>query len=243
MKRPEMILFDYGHTLVHEISFDPKVGYAAVLEHAVKNPDNATPDDMDALYKAWRTPMNAVVVGAEYEMPALQYDKTVYDALGLEFDVTPEELEVIYWNAGCPYEAMDGVGEMLQSLKEMGIRTGVISNLSFSEHALKSRIYGVIPDAPFEFFMASSTYGYRKPHESLFRIACRKAGLQPSQMFYCGDNTRADVFGAHQAGMTPVWYQPPVECFYRPKELDVAPDFDFVSIHHWRELTEFVRSL
>ena len=243
MKRPEMVLFDYGHTLVHEISFDTKLGYAAVLEHAVKNPDNATPDDMDALYKAWRVPMNAVVVGAEYEMPAMQYDAAVYDALGLEFDVSREELEVIYWNAGCPLVAMDGVGEMLQNLKEMGIRTGVISNLSFSEYALKSRIYSVIPDAPIEFFIASSTYGYRKPHESLFRIACRKAGLAPEQMFFCGDNTRADVYGAHCMGMTPVWYQPPVECFYRPKELDVAPDFDFVSVHHWSELTELIRSL
>ena len=38
-----MILFDYGHTLVNETGIDVLAGHAAVLSHAVKNPDGVTP--------------------------------------------------------------------------------------------------------------------------------------------------------------------------------------------------------
>lgn len=243
MKRPKMILFDYGHTLVNETGIDVFAGHAAVLSHAVKNPDGVTPQILEDYYQKWHTPMNEIVVGAEYEIPALLYDRAIYDSLGLEFDCSYEQLEIELWNASIPYVAMPGAGEMLRELKSMGIRTGVISNLSFCEASLKKRIYGVIPDATFEFFIASSSYGFRKPHPSLFAIACRRANLSPEDMFFCGDNTRADAYGAYCAGMTPIWYAPDIPCFYRPKELDVTPEFSHICIRHWSQLTELVRGL
>ena len=37
MKKPQMILFDYGQTLVNEASFDGVKGTAAVMKYAVAN--------------------------------------------------------------------------------------------------------------------------------------------------------------------------------------------------------------
>lgn len=242
-KRPQMILFDYGHTLVHEIGFDHDAGCAAVLKHAVENPNHVTPAQLRQMYDIWREPMNRAVVDAEYEVPALLYDRAIYDACGLVFDCSYEQLEIEQWDAAIPCEAMPGIGELLRKITQMGIRTGVISNLSFSEESLKKRILGVIPDAPFEFYIASSSYGFRKPSGILFQIACQKAKLPAQEMFFCGDNTRADVYGAHEAGMTPVWYATDIPCFYRPAELDVEPNFPHRRVRHWDELTALLQTL
>ena len=48
MKRPKMILFDYGQTLVAERRFDGVRGTAAVLKHAVENERNLTPEEVQA---------------------------------------------------------------------------------------------------------------------------------------------------------------------------------------------------
>ena len=42
--KPDMILFDYGKTLVNEVGFDPINGNKALLLHAVKNPDGLDAD-------------------------------------------------------------------------------------------------------------------------------------------------------------------------------------------------------
>ena len=243
MNCPKMVLFDYGHTLVHEKSYDALAGYEAVLRHAVCNPDHVNAQTLAHAYEKWRAPMDRAVVGAEYEIPALLYDRAVYDALGLTFDCTLQELELERWNASIPYEAMPGIGQLLAHLTARGIRTGVISNLSFSQESLCARIEAVIPDAPFEFYIASSDYGYRKPFGILFEIACRKAGLSAKDIFFCGDNARADVLGAMQAGMTPVWYCPPVSCFYRAAGEDIPPAGEFVRIRHWDELARLIDTL
>lgn len=64
-----------------------------------------------------------------------------------------------------------------------------------------------MPDSRFEFVIASSEYMVRKPNPRIFRLALQKAGLSPDRVWFCGDNVRADVEGAHAAGLFPVWYE------------------------------------
>lgn len=42
MKYPQMIIFDYGHTLLYEPDWNTDQGNEALLKHAVKNPNNCT---------------------------------------------------------------------------------------------------------------------------------------------------------------------------------------------------------
>lgn len=46
MKKPKMILFDYGQTLVSEAGFDGVKGTRAVLEFAVENKYNRTAEEI-----------------------------------------------------------------------------------------------------------------------------------------------------------------------------------------------------
>ena len=42
MDKPEMIFFDYGHTLCYEPVQDYPAGWAEVMRHAVRNPQGVT---------------------------------------------------------------------------------------------------------------------------------------------------------------------------------------------------------
>ncbi len=46
MKYPKMIIFDYGHTLLYEPSWDSVRGNAELLKYATKNPNNCTLADV-----------------------------------------------------------------------------------------------------------------------------------------------------------------------------------------------------
>lgn len=47
----------------------------------------------------------------------------------------------------------------------------------------------------------SGVVGYTKPHPEIFRIALRKAGVEPGQALHIGDLYEADVVGARNAGL------------------------------------------
>ena len=46
MKYPQMIIFDYGHTLLYEPGWDAVRGNAELLKYVTKNPNNCTLEDV-----------------------------------------------------------------------------------------------------------------------------------------------------------------------------------------------------
>lgn len=138
---------------------------------------------------------------------------------------------------------MPYISKLLEFLNQSGIRTGVISNIGWSGNALSRRINRLLPENRFEFILASSEYTVRKPSPLLFRIALNKAGLSPEEVWYCGDNLQADVFGAHGAGIFPVFYQG--EFPEEPRKIRSEPvgevDFPYLYIRDWRELISVLK--
>ena len=47
LKKPKMIIFDYGHTLVYEEKWDGVKAYKALFEHIVSNKNNFTAGQID----------------------------------------------------------------------------------------------------------------------------------------------------------------------------------------------------
>ena len=50
--------------------------------------------------------------------------------------------------------------------------------------------------------VTSGVVGYSKPHSEIFRIAMRKAGVEPQQTVHVGDVFESDIVGAWNAGIT-----------------------------------------
>lgn len=236
MRKPQMILFDYAHTLLWEPETDFLRGEEALFPHVVRNPNQVTPQEaarlgtelflaaQDCRHSGWE--LN------EHQMLRLKYD-----LLGMSFDVPLAEIEDMLWTAASPGAAMPGVQEMLANLTARGIRTGVISNLGWTGGALGRRLRRLLPEHAFEFVIASSDYGVRKPNPLIFRAALAKAGLAAEDVWFCGDQIEADVHGAQGAGLFPVWYDcDTVPNGFSRKNAGLAIQGPHLHIHHWREL-------
>ena len=234
MQAPKMILFDYGHTLCCERDTDYLRGERAVFQHVTENPRGVTPEEACALgTRLFQDAEASRRLGYEvHEWPLLRLK---YESLGLRFDVPLEALEIILADAAAPDMLMPGVKEMLADLRHRGIRTGVISNLGWSGHALTARLEAMLPEHCFEFILTSSEYALRKPNPLLFQVALARAALPASQVWYIGDSIAADVTGARNAGLFPVLYQD--DTVPNPwARKDAGLTADCVTIHHWREL-------
>lgn len=242
MKKPEMILFDYGHTLLYEPEFDFLKGEKAVFEYIKENPKKVTPEEVYKfgmqLFGEFR---ECRKLG--YELHEWQMLKCKYDRFGISFSIPLEEVENILWTNTSPGGRMPYVEEMLHFLHERGIRTGVISNIGWSGKALTDRINRLLPENHFEFILASSDYCVRKPNPLLFNIALQKAGLDASQVWYCGDSIKADIYGAHGVGIFPVLYEGETEekNSYANQNEGLAIDFHHLHIRHWEELMEMLK--
>lgn len=234
MTLPKMILFDYGQTLMTEGNFDALAGDEALLRYA-DNPAGVTAAEVQALADAMVRELRGLdspdwLHTHPLEVHNRLFNRYLYEYLGITLRLSPLEAEELFWDTAAPAEPAEGIRELLEWLRRAGIRTGVISNISFSGEALERRIRRAFPEHPFEWILASSEYLFRKPSRRIFGLALRRAGLSPSDIWFCGDNPVCDVEGASAAGMFPVWYR---GALLRDME---APSVSHLSISSWAEL-------
>lgn len=245
MKLPEMIIFDYGGTLLYEPGFDPMAIERMAFEHLTANPLGLTAEQIhehsQSLFRRFAEPR---AIGVEIHQR--HYMALAYESLGLEFDIHYSELEELGWNAASSGAVMPYADEMLDYLNTNGIRTAVISNIGWSQEALTRRLDRLLPRNHFEFVIASSSYGVRKPDRLLFDIALMKAKLPAEKVWYCGDTPAADVVGAHNAGIFPVHYtgEAPGGTYRPPQWYEKADiDFAYLTIDDWRKLRTVLEEL
>mgnify|MGYP000854048907 CR=1 FL=1 len=243
MKKPSMVIFDFGHTLICESSFDGVRGTEAVLKYAVRNNDNLSAEEVNRFSQGIFNQMGRLARDNGIEVHNHMMQRLVYEYLQIDIPLSPEEMEQIFWDNAAPAAPMPNIHQVLNYLDHNGIRTGVISNIAFSGNSVKKRIDSLIPNNKFEFVITSSEYILRKPSPMIFDLALRKANLPAREVWYCGDNTKMDVYGASAVGIFPVWYHSPLECDYRDKSLDVKPDCEHLYINDWLELIEVLETL
>lgn len=219
MNNPQMIIFDAGKTLIDYIPKDNVRGRESLMsylstidatqllmEYIVLNPHNYDAETIDKItnetfqkYDACRKNLFEV-----HEQTIL---KTVHDLLDIKFSISYDEIERIIWNNSADIVPVDGVKEMLDAVNDMGIRTAVISNLDFSGSLLEERLHEIHPNNKFEFVVASSDYGVRKPQSLLFEVGISKSGLKAEDIWYVGDKIKVDVLGSQKVGMTPILFK------------------------------------
>lgn len=243
MKKPKMILFDLGHTLICESSFNGIRGTEAVLKYVIRNENNLSAEEVSRFSEKMFTEMGRLARDNGVEVHNLTIQKLVYEYLQIDVSLSPEEMEQIFWDNAAPAVTMPNIHRALDYLKEHDIRTGVISNIAFSGNSVKKKIDCLMPNNNFEFIIASSEYAIRKPNPMIFELALRKAKLPANEVWYCGDNTKFDVYGASAAGIFPVWFHSPLECDYRDKSLDMKPDCEHLYINDWLEFIEVLEHL
>ena len=114
MDKPEMIFFDYGHTLCYEPVQDYPAGWAEVMRHAVRNPRGVTAASLAELMTDIYSRVWGSMRPHELETDGFKLDAEIYESLGLAFDVSLEELEYLRWRATEPIYPMEGVEAFLE---------------------------------------------------------------------------------------------------------------------------------
>lgn len=240
MIKPKMIMFDYGQTLVNEVAFDGVKGTEAVLKYAVKNKYNKTAEEVQNFANQLNKEIGRFDPEKrhlfQYEIPNYMFTRYLYESLGIEINLSQEEIDSIFWDAAAPGSPTNGINEFLTFLKNQDIRTAVISNISYSGNAVIKRINDCIPNNDFEFIIATSEYLYRKPNRHIFELALEKAELTSDEVWYVGDQYECDIVGAKNSGIFPVWYIGAIDMKYEPKD-------GILTISKWDELEKYILQL
>ena len=243
LKKPSFVMFDYGQTLIKEYDYDGAAGFDRMLRYASANPMGVTGADLQAEEQKLNAELNRFNPAARNrrltEIPEESINRFLFARFGIEFppECDLRDLESDFWEAANPYAPCEGIGELLTFLKEEGIRTGVVSNLSFCGRTLEKRILSVIPEADFAFVISSCDYLFRKPSPHIFEAALGKAGVTADRVWFCGDQMVPDIQGSSAVGMTPVWYKGNLR-YDGDCELTEG-----IEIYSWSELIGIIRLL
>jgi HAD superfamily hydrolase (TIGR01662 family) len=106
-------------------------------------------------------------------------------------------------------EAAD-LDEALESLRDLGIKTAIVSNTSWGSPASEWRQelarHGLLDRVDATVFCVD--VGWRKPHPAPFERALTLLDVIAGEALFVGDDHRCDVLGAKNAGMRPVLLEP-----------------------------------
>ncbi len=124
-------------------------------------------------------------------------------ALPQDFDAFFDEL---YWLFAQPtvWRLFPECREVLQTLRDQGYIVGVISNWDIR---LLDLLQGFELMPYLHHISISAVVGWEKPHREIFQHAITAVAVEPARALHIGDNMQADVQGALQAGLQPLWLQ------------------------------------
>jgi len=92
----------------------------------------------------------------------------------------------------------------LEKIKSKGKKIGLVSNTYFPEnyHLGELKRFGLLP--LFDFTIFSVSFGYRKPHRSIYTEAARRLDLEPDRILFVGDRYVEDCLGPKESGMNAI---------------------------------------
>jgi putative hydrolase of the HAD superfamily len=134
---------------------------------------------------------------------ALVYEVFAQITLPANFEAFFDEL---YWLFAQPavWRLFPECREVLQRLRQQEYMVGIISNWDIR---LLDILQGHDVMQYVQHVSISAVVGWEKPHSEIFRHATDALGVLPERALHIGDSLQADVHGAMQAGLQPLWLQ------------------------------------
>ncbi|POX37680.1 hydrolase [Streptomyces sp. Ru73] len=172
------------------------------LDRAGALPGGSVPERLpDGLAELWRIRDRTA-----------DHHRELYTALARQVPLPAEELyDTLYERHKAPaaWIPYPDAAEVLGTLRERGVATGVVSNIGWDLRPVL-RAHGL--DPLIGSYVLSFEHGIQKPDPRIFELACRELGLPPQDVLMVGDDRSAD--GGAQAlgcGYFPVDHLPPAD--------------------------------
>ncbi len=102
------------------------------------------------------------------------------------------------------YNLIDGVLDVLTTLKNKGYMLAVVSN--WRKRSLKSDIEKLGILSFFDYIADSSVEGVSKPDPVIFNVVLNHLGIKPNEAIHIGDLYYSDVVGAENAGINAILF-------------------------------------
>ena len=147
--------------------------------------------------------------------------------ISLNEDISLKKLlEIYYLEVYSERKLYPEVISVLNSLKNIGVRMGVVSNTTNPKFMKENemRTAGLAPF--FDFAIYSTDTPYRKPHPSIFQLAIESLKMKPEEILFVGDNISLDIIGANNVGMKSAW----INRERKNKSKDGEPDYELHSL-------------
>lgn len=235
--KTELVLFDYGNTLVTEQDWNAENGNKALLNSAGYD----DPELLGRIIEFGNTiflPRIRELREKNIEISGASYSRSLFGNFGIKLDMSDDEIERIFWHAASKGEAVKGADELLTFLDKKQIRTGIISNMMWSGKVLRKRLERIFPFHSFDFILTSADYLYRKPDPCMFNIAALLSETEKRRMIYCGDNPSADIEGAAKAGIFPIYFRNNYDS--RGYGSDKTPECEYTEINTLSQLKDLI---
>jgi putative hydrolase of the HAD superfamily len=233
MKKPSGVIFDLGDTVLHLGPVDWIRADEAILKFAAKE-TSITPEELQDIANHINAEFEQVRIESMIEQDVISFYKLLFDTAGITLSISHEEAARTCWNTAYTFTPEEGIYDVLDTLERHDIKTGILSNASFSGIILEEELekHGLL--RRFAFVISSADYGVRKPHPRIYDIAARKMELEPQEIWFVGDKPKFDIKGAITARMHPVWYN--------PRDGKPDPQYDCLEINHWNEFIKLINS-
>lgn len=225
----DTVLFDMGGTL-EDIHVDDESRHASIQgvldilrAHGI-DPDKDFETAASAInagwerYGAYRDPRQRELKPEEI------WGSFVLTDFGLDEESVrsyAEELAHMWEVTHCHRALRPHVREMLEGLKDLGMKLGVISNTASLYQVFDIlKEYGIRDY--FQDVTLSSVTGYRKPDPNIFMVSLHQVQSDPAHCAYVGDTISRDVIGPIRMGFGATFH---IDSYLtRLKDTHVSPD-------------------
>ena len=117
VKMPQMVLFDYGQTLIAEQKFDGVKGAEAVLQYATRNKYHLSAEQVQARANDIKQEFGRFDPEKRHlfqiEIPNTMFTPYLYESQGIEIALSNAEIDTIFWNAASPGVPTEGITDFL----------------------------------------------------------------------------------------------------------------------------------
>lgn len=202
----EIVFFDAGETIIH-----PYPSFAELFAQVCRTRGiEVDPDDVRNVQERLAPHLVDLAEDSGVTQPSLNADDSrrfwtfLYErflaALGVEDERLPHELFATF-SASSTYKLFDDVRPALKQLEADGYRLGLISNFEgWLEQILVEQEVG----ESFDVTVISGVEGVEKPDPEIYRLAVKRAGVDPSRCVHVGDSMGLDVAPAREVGIAAV---------------------------------------
>lgn len=230
LPRPKGILFDLGDTLLKNTGYDLDGGIRRLFD-LTDQATTLTHQERRTIGGALGRQCERVRQAVNYEVNFEAFHRNLFDRVGLTSPHPWWALDLEFLKVSHQYALEEGIVECLDQLQAEGVAMGVVSNSFHCGNSLEWLLRDAGLRDYFKFVIASSDYGFRKPHPELFETAIAKLGIPREAVWFIGDRPEADIAGAKGVGLTAVWYNGGGE----GESCDPEPDLE---VREWGEVGE-----